>query len=176
MSQELTGRKKTSNPTSKPKKVAPTKKKLPEFLDYDHVLGERNLDHAAIERDYFDNKNKASRQASQSKGGDSDSEDRQKFSASKNTIEDSRAKQRKEKEEKERTKRDLTPPSQYYQNDRDPTTRDSVEGMFGLPEDGWGVPRESKRTKKSGGAEEIGGLVGSRDDGQKHGGDEIVPC
>ncbi|KAF5873631.1 uncharacterized protein Bfra_005095 [Botrytis fragariae] len=183
MSQESTGRKRTPKSTSKPtsnKKRAASKQKndkLPDFLDYDHVLGERNLDHAAIERDYFDNKNKVSRQASQSERCDSDSDDRRQFAALKNTIADSREKRRKEQEEKERKRR-----TNITKNDRD-----SVEDMLRLPKYGWGVPREIERIKKSRGAgsasqlsckkyhtEEIGGLVGSRDDAQKHGGDEFV--
>lgn len=153
MSQESTGRKKTSKPASKsttnPTKPPRKNNKKPDFLEYHDVNGEHNLDHTVTEQKYFKSKDRALRQAHEPRAHSSDSRDRERFSASKNTLKDSRA---KEKEERGNN-RSSTPPSSYCKDDRDPNMRESVEGIFGLPEDDWGKPRRSGRHHNSSGTD-----------------------
>ncbi|TEY62315.1 hypothetical protein BOTCAL_0164g00140 [Botryotinia calthae] len=153
MPQEAIDRKKTSKPVSKsttnPTKPPLKNNKKPDFLEYHDVHGEHNLDHKVTEQKYFKNKDRALRQAHEPREHRSDSRDRERFSASKKTLKDSRAKEQEEREKK----RSSTPPSSYYKDDRDSNMHESVEGIFGLPEDGWGKPRRSERHHNSSGTE-----------------------
>ncbi|KAM0127511.1 hypothetical protein ACHAP3_008743 [Botrytis cinerea] len=153
MPQESTGRRKTSKPVSKsttnPTKPPPKNNKKPDFLEYHDVNGEHNLDHAVTKEKYFKSKDIALRQAHEPRGHSSDSRDRERFSASKNTLEESRAKEKEERENNGSS----TLPSSYYKDDRDPNMRESVQGIFGLPEDNWGKLRRSGRHHNSSGTD-----------------------
>lgn len=153
MPQESTGRRKTSKPVSKsttnPTKPPPRNNKKPDFLEYHDVNGEHNLDHPVTKQKYFESKDRAVRQAHEPRGHSSDSRDRERFSASKNTLEESRAKEKEERENNGSS----TLPSSYYKDDRDPNMRESVQGIFGLPEDNWGKLRRSGRHHNSSGTD-----------------------